>query len=139
MSLTYPSGHESTPVTEAGDPVNVLAFCDDLVIISKTWKGLQDKLDYLLDWSPHVHIAPHSSETGKSFILVFGKPHGAPISYSKAFRGHQIDAVLATSATINFHIGVDDKYQYLGYIFSTNKRATDHIDDQRKKLFAFLT
>ena len=40
MNLTYPSGHESTPVTEAGDPVNVLAFCDDLVIISKTWKGL---------------------------------------------------------------------------------------------------
>ena len=36
MNLAYPSGHEFTPVTEAGDPVNVLAFCDDLVIISRT-------------------------------------------------------------------------------------------------------
>ena len=98
----------STPVTEAGDPVNFLAFCDDLVIISKIWKGLQEKLDLLLDWSPHAHIAPHSSEMGKPFILFFGKPHGGPISFFKTFRGHQIDAVTASSVTINSRIEVDE-------------------------------
>ena len=37
MNKNFPSGLILTPTTEANDPINVLAFCDDLVIISKTW------------------------------------------------------------------------------------------------------
>ena len=34
LNKAFPASHDTTPTTAAGDPLNVLAFCDDLVLLS---------------------------------------------------------------------------------------------------------
>ena len=128
----------STPVTAAGDAVNVLAFCDDLVVLSHTWDDLVKGLDLLMEWSPTVHITPHTSKTGKSFILAFGNAPSDGVCYRHCFKGNMIEIVTADHAGINFQIDIDATYEYLGHTFQTNGGNDKHIHGRRKKLFSFI-
>ena len=81
LNRAFPAGHASgTPLTEAGDPLNVLVFCDDLVLLCITWEGLKKRIDKLCMWSPGAHITPHTSSTRKPSILVFGESDETELS-----------------------------------------------------------
>ena len=125
-------------MTAAGYAVNVLVFCDDLVVLSHTWDGLVKILDLLMERSPTVHITPYTSKTGKSFILAFGNAPSNRLCYKHCFRGNMIEIVTADHAGINFQIDIDATYEYLGHTFRKNGGNDKHIHGRRKKLFSFI-
>lgn len=110
--------HENT-----SDRLSCLLYADDLVLLSKTKKGLQNKLDFLYNYCQQWGLIIN---TEKTKIIPFCRTE---TKISNTFKcGEDI-------------IQVTDQYKYLGVIFHKNGNfdlTQDHLNKQGNKAAYYL-
>jgi exonuclease III len=105
-----------------GKMINVLAYADDIVIITPSWKGMQQLLDIL---SEHATLIDMAVNTKKTQCMIFA-PKDRSKSVSKCFPVFNV-----CNASIQFV----DRFKYLGHIIANSNMDDDDIQREINNLY----
>ena len=100
-------GPSCDPVELGKDKINNLLYADDLLIISKSQKGLQNSLDNLQSYCKKWHLEVNMEKTKSMVITPSGK---IPSNFKVTFNNKLVEHV--------------KKYKYLGFVIHNNGNFT---------------